>query len=131
MGSNESVSSQSSSASTSELPIEKADHPTLTTSLSSGSNSKSPLVPLSASRASGDNQPAATTAATNKEKQEQSVTGRKAKAVYPCEAEHESELSFQVGAIFSNVTPSREPGWLEGELDGKRGLIPENYVEML
>lgn len=22
-------------------------------------------------------------------------------AVYPCEAEHESELSFQVGAIFS------------------------------
>lgn len=29
------------------------------------------------------------------------------------------------------VTPSREPGWLEGELEGKRGLIPENYVEML
>ncbi|MEQ2314590.1 hypothetical protein AMECASPLE_013723 [Ameca splendens] len=65
-------------------------------------NCRSPLVTLSASRASGDNQPAATTAATNKEKQEQSVTGRKAKAVYPCEAEHESELSFQVGAIFSN-----------------------------
>uniref|UniRef100_A0A3B5LRP2 Rho GTPase-activating protein 10 n=1 Tax=Xiphophorus couchianus TaxID=32473 RepID=A0A3B5LRP2_9TELE len=97
MGSNESVSSQSSSASTSEL--EKADHPTLTASLSSGSNSR--------------------------------VTNRKAKAVYPCEAEHETELSFQVGAIFSHVVPSREPGWLEGELEGKRGLIPENYVEML
>uniref|UniRef100_A0A8C6Q355 Rho GTPase-activating protein 10 n=1 Tax=Nothobranchius furzeri TaxID=105023 RepID=A0A8C6Q355_NOTFU len=52
-------------------------------------------------------------------------------AVYPCEAEHDSELSFQVGAIFSAVTQSREPGWLEGDLDGKRGLIPENYVEML
>uniref|UniRef100_A0A8C8I3C8 Rho GTPase activating protein 10 n=1 Tax=Oncorhynchus tshawytscha TaxID=74940 RepID=A0A8C8I3C8_ONCTS len=24
-----------------------------------------------------------------------------------------------------------EPGWLEGELEGKKGLIPENYVEML
>uniref|UniRef100_A0A8C6Q520 Rho GTPase-activating protein 10 n=1 Tax=Nothobranchius furzeri TaxID=105023 RepID=A0A8C6Q520_NOTFU len=59
------------------------------------------------------------------------VTGRRAKAVYPCEAEHDSELSFQVGAIFSAVTQSREPGWLEGDLDGKRGLIPENYVEML
>uniref|UniRef100_A0A667XN26 Rho GTPase activating protein 10 n=1 Tax=Myripristis murdjan TaxID=586833 RepID=A0A667XN26_9TELE len=59
------------------------------------------------------------------------VTSRKAKAVYPCEAEHDSELSFQVGAIFNAVTPSREPGWLEGELEGKRGLIPENYVEML
>uniref|UniRef100_A0A4W6EQ57 Rho GTPase activating protein 10 n=1 Tax=Lates calcarifer TaxID=8187 RepID=A0A4W6EQ57_LATCA len=59
------------------------------------------------------------------------VTSRKAKAVYPCEAEHDSELSFQVGAIFNAVTQSREPGWLEGELEGKRGLIPENYVEML
>ncbi|XP_045928946.1 rho GTPase-activating protein 10-like isoform X1 [Micropterus dolomieu] len=61
----------------------------------------------------------------------QCVTSRKAMAVYPCEAEHDSELSFQVGAIFNAVTLSREPGWLEGELEGKRGLIPENYVEML
>uniref|UniRef100_A0A8C2IXL6 Rho GTPase-activating protein 10 n=1 Tax=Cyprinus carpio TaxID=7962 RepID=A0A8C2IXL6_CYPCA len=52
-------------------------------------------------------------------------------AVYPCEAEHDSELSFQVGAIFHDVTLSREPGWLEGVLEGKRGLIPENYVEIL
>uniref|UniRef100_A0AAR2K8X4 Rho GTPase activating protein 10 n=1 Tax=Pygocentrus nattereri TaxID=42514 RepID=A0AAR2K8X4_PYGNA len=59
------------------------------------------------------------------------VTLMKAKAVYPCEAEHDSELSFQVGAIFHAVTLSREPGWLEGELEGKRGLIPENYVEIL
>ncbi|KTG33749.1 hypothetical protein cypCar_00003822 [Cyprinus carpio] len=29
------------------------------------------------------------------------------------------------------VTISREPGWLEGVLEGKRGLIPENYVEIL
>uniref|UniRef100_A0A8C9TC28 Rho GTPase activating protein 10 n=1 Tax=Scleropages formosus TaxID=113540 RepID=A0A8C9TC28_SCLFO len=60
-----------------------------------------------------------------------SVTNRKAKAVYPCEAEHDSELSFDVGAIFDDVIFSREPGWLEGELEGRRGLIPENYVEML
>uniref|UniRef100_A0A672G0K2 Rho GTPase-activating protein 10 n=1 Tax=Salarias fasciatus TaxID=181472 RepID=A0A672G0K2_SALFA len=99
MGSNESVSSQSSSASAPETPVERTDHPPLGTSLSSGSNS--------------------------------SVTSRKAKAVYPCEAEHDSELSFQVGTIFNAVTHSREPGWLEGELEGKRGLIPENYVEWL
>uniref|UniRef100_A0A671KPH4 Rho GTPase activating protein 10 n=1 Tax=Sinocyclocheilus anshuiensis TaxID=1608454 RepID=A0A671KPH4_9TELE len=60
-----------------------------------------------------------------------SVTLMKAKAVYPCEAEHDSELSFQVGAIFHDVTLSREPGWLEGVLEGKRGLIPENYVDIL
>uniref|UniRef100_A0A673I3Q6 Rho GTPase-activating protein 10-like n=1 Tax=Sinocyclocheilus rhinocerous TaxID=307959 RepID=A0A673I3Q6_9TELE len=62
---------------------------------------------------------------------ERLVTLMKAKAVYPCEAEHDSELSFQVGAIFHDVTLSREPGWLEGVLEGKRGLIPENYVQIL
>lgn len=32
---------------------------------------------------------------------------------------------------YFTVTDSKEPGWLEGELDGKRGLIPKNYVVML
>ncbi|KAG8592368.1 hypothetical protein GDO81_000476 [Engystomops pustulosus] len=59
------------------------------------------------------------------------LPGRKAKAVYPCEAEHSSELSFQVGEIFENVHISREPGWLEGTLNGRRGLIPQNYVQFL
>ncbi|XP_041049898.1 rho GTPase-activating protein 10 isoform X1 [Carcharodon carcharias] len=59
------------------------------------------------------------------------VPNHKAKAVYSCEAEHYSELSFKVGAIFENVHSSREPGWLEGTLNGKTGLIPENYVEFL
>ncbi|XP_051534275.1 rho GTPase-activating protein 26-like isoform X2 [Myxocyprinus asiaticus] len=54
---------------------------------------------------------------------------RKARALYACKAEHDSELSFIAGTIFENVHPSREPGWLEGTLDGKTGLIPENYVE--
>ncbi|KAM7332896.1 hypothetical protein ACRRTK_009604 [Alexandromys fortis] len=59
------------------------------------------------------------------------VTNRKARAVYPCEAEHSSELSFEIGAIFEDVQTSREPGWLEGTLNGKRGLIPQNYVKLL
>ncbi|MEJ1286139.1 Rho GTPase activating protein 10 [Cricetulus griseus] len=59
------------------------------------------------------------------------VINRKARAVYPCEAEHSSELSFEIGAIFEDVQTSREPGWLEGTLNGKRGLIPQNYVKLL
>uniref|UniRef100_A0A3P8YDR9 Rho GTPase-activating protein 10 n=1 Tax=Esox lucius TaxID=8010 RepID=A0A3P8YDR9_ESOLU len=102
LGSNESVSSQSSGATASETPPEKANHDPLLSSLCPGDS----------------------TGVTG-------GSGRRAKAVYPCEAEYDSELSFQVGAIFSAVAPSREPGWLEGELEGKRGLIPENYVEML
>ncbi|XP_016068018.1 PREDICTED: rho GTPase-activating protein 26-like [Miniopterus natalensis] len=31
----------------------------------------------------------------------------------------------------AGVHPSQEPGWLEGTLNGKTGLIPENYVEFL
>ncbi|XP_031427629.1 rho GTPase-activating protein 26 isoform X8 [Clupea harengus] len=56
---------------------------------------------------------------------------RKARALYACKAEHDSELSFIAGTIFDNVHSSREPGWLEGTLDGRTGLIPENYVEFL
>ncbi|AWO99961.1 putative rho GTPase-activating protein 26 [Scophthalmus maximus] len=60
-----------------------------------------------------------------------SIAGRKARALYACKAEHDSELSFIAGTIFDNVHASREPGWLEGTLDGRTGLIPENYVEFL
>uniref|UniRef100_A0A8C9T591 Rho GTPase activating protein 26 n=1 Tax=Scleropages formosus TaxID=113540 RepID=A0A8C9T591_SCLFO len=60
-----------------------------------------------------------------------SPTARKARALYACKAEHPSELSFSAGTIFDNVHPSREPGWLEGTLDGRTGLIPENYVEFV
>uniref|UniRef100_A0A8C3FYW4 Rho GTPase-activating protein 26 n=1 Tax=Cyclopterus lumpus TaxID=8103 RepID=A0A8C3FYW4_CYCLU len=59
------------------------------------------------------------------------MAGRKARALYACKAEHNSELSFIAGTIFENVHSSREPGWLEGTLDGRTGLIPENYLEFL
>uniref|UniRef100_A0A3Q2C672 Rho GTPase-activating protein 42 n=1 Tax=Cyprinodon variegatus TaxID=28743 RepID=A0A3Q2C672_CYPVA len=57
--------------------------------------------------------------------------GRDAKAMYSCEAEHSNELSFPQGALFSNVYPSVEPGWLQATYEGKTGLIPENYVVYL
>uniref|UniRef100_A0A665UK95 Rho GTPase-activating protein 26 n=1 Tax=Echeneis naucrates TaxID=173247 RepID=A0A665UK95_ECHNA len=59
------------------------------------------------------------------------IASRKARALYACKAEHDSELSFIAGTVFENVHASREPGWLEGTLDGRTGLIPENYVEFL
>ncbi|KAM6316508.1 rho GTPase-activating protein 42 [Aegotheles albertisi] len=58
-------------------------------------------------------------------------SGRQAKAMYSCKAEHSHELSFPQGAIFSNVYPSVEPGWLKATYEGKTGLIPENYVVFL
>lgn len=56
------------------------------------------------------------------------ISGREAKALYSCEAEHSHELSFPQGALFTNVYPSVEPGWLQATYKGKTGLIPENYI---
>nr|XP_020651658.1 rho GTPase-activating protein 42 isoform X1 [Pogona vitticeps] len=58
----------------------------------------------------------------------QTPPGRQAKAMYSCKAEHSHELSFPQGAIFSNVYPSVEPGWLKATYEGNTGLVPENYV---
>ena len=33
--------------------------------------------------------------------------------------------------FFISVRVSKEPGWLEGTIDGKTGLLPENYVEFI
>ncbi|XP_064026526.1 rho GTPase-activating protein 42 [Pogoniulus pusillus] len=63
--------------------------------------------------------------------QKQVSSGRQAKAMYSCKAEHSHELSFPQGAIFSNVYPSVEPGWLKATYEGKTGLVPENYVVFL
>ncbi|XP_053312489.1 rho GTPase-activating protein 42 [Spea bombifrons] len=61
----------------------------------------------------------------------QSPSGRYAKAMYSCKAEHSHELSFPQGAIFTNVYRSVEPGWLKATYEGKTGLVPENYVAFL
>lgn len=71
------------------------------------------------------------TSSTSSDSSPISTPFRKAKALYACQAEHDSELSFTAGTVFDNVHPSQEPGWLEGTLNGKTGLIPENYVEFL
>ncbi|KAF5300015.1 hypothetical protein FQR65_LT09271 [Abscondita terminalis] len=60
-----------------------------------------------------------------------STSVRRVRTLYACLGENDGELSFEPNQIITNVKPSQEPGWLEGTLNGKTGLIPENYVEML
>lgn len=76
---------------------------------------------------------------------------RRVRTLYACMAENDGELSFEPNQIITNgekfkrefklkqltkckfisVRQSHEPGWLEGTLHGKSGLIPENYVEVI
>ncbi|XP_021359394.1 uncharacterized protein LOC110454287 isoform X2 [Mizuhopecten yessoensis] len=45
-------------------------------------------------------------------------------------AEQEDELTIKVGDILKNVTMS-EGGWWEGELSGKVGMFPDNFVKVI
>ncbi|XP_062513890.1 rho GTPase-activating protein 26-like [Corticium candelabrum] len=56
---------------------------------------------------------------------------RQAQTLYDCHADNVNELSFEAGQIVQNVRPSKEPGWLQGTINGRSGLIPENYVQMI
>jgi len=52
----------------------------------------------------------------------------KAKALYPYDGQTQDELSFPEGAIL--LIHKKDPGgWWEGEINGKRGWIPANYVQ--
>ncbi|XP_047126257.1 rho GTPase-activating protein 26 isoform X2 [Hydra vulgaris] len=55
----------------------------------------------------------------------------KVRTKYTCIAENSAELTFNAGAIITNVRSSTENGWLIGTLNGKTGLIPENYCERI
>ncbi|KRX14683.1 SH3 domain-containing kinase-binding protein 1, partial [Trichinella nelsoni] len=51
------------------------------------------------------------------------------KANYCYEAENDDELTLQVGDIVAVLKKDCEdPGWWYGELNGKRGVFPDNFV---
>ncbi|XP_068133598.1 rho GTPase-activating protein 26 isoform X2 [Hyperolius riggenbachi] len=104
-------------------------HPKNISGLLSSSLNPSPTSPMTCPMFSAPSSPMPTSSTSNDSSP--ASLPRKAKALYACKAEHDSELSFTAGTLFENVHASQEPGWLEGTLNGKTGLIPENYVEFL
>ena len=49
--------------------------------------------------------------------------------LFDYDAQHDDELTLRVGQVLNNVRIVDE-GWAEGELLGKKGLFPDNFVEM-
>ncbi|NXI42459.1 CD2AP protein, partial [Galbula dea] len=48
---------------------------------------------------------------------------------YDYDAVHDDELTIRAGEVIRNVKKLEEEGWLEGELHGKRGVFPDNFVK--
>lgn len=40
------------------------------------------------------------------------------------------ELTVKTGDVLKNVTKANEEGWLHGELRGKWGIFPVNFVKV-
>ncbi|MGH0127375.1 UNVERIFIED_CONTAM: hypothetical protein FKN15_077527 [Acipenser sinensis] len=53
-----------------------------------------------------------------------------ARALLGLSAQLEEELDFIEGDIIT-IIRIPEPGWFEGELEGRRGIFPEGFVELL
>uniref|UniRef100_A0A8C9S7F5 Dynamin-binding protein n=1 Tax=Scleropages formosus TaxID=113540 RepID=A0A8C9S7F5_SCLFO len=53
-----------------------------------------------------------------------------ARALMGLSAQLEEELDFREGDIIT-IVGVPEPGWLEGELESRRGVFPEGFVELL
>ena len=52
------------------------------------------------------------------------------RALYTYAGQHDDELAFNAGDIISLISKDEE-AWWKGELDGRVGVFPSNYVEEL
>ena len=58
-------------------------------------------------------------------------TGHRAKVLFEYSPENDDELQLNVGEIITDIQYDAEDGWLEGSLNGRRGVFPDNFVEIL
>ncbi|KAF9113464.1 HOG (high osmolarity glycerol) pathway protein [Mortierella sp. AM989] len=66
----------------------------------------------------------------DQKQEEEDRTQGHARGLYDFDAENSSELNFREGE-FLWIHCRQFPGWFLGEMDGKTGLVPENYVQLL
>jgi len=57
--------------------------------------------------------------------------GVKVRALYDYEAAEDDELDFKAGDTFEKLEDEDEQGWCKGRKDGKVGLYPANYIEVI
>ncbi|XP_030047510.1 SH3 domain-containing protein 19 isoform X2 [Microcaecilia unicolor] len=75
-------------------------------------------------------QPCAGSAVGTKSLETQRWTKAKAKALYDFCGENEEELSFKAGDLITELE-SVDDDWMTGELRGRTGIFPKNFVKIL
>ena len=58
------------------------------------------------------------------------LIGRQARVTFSYKPEQDDELTLEVGDIITNIVDV-DIGWCEGELKGRKGMFPNNFVEMI
>lgn len=58
------------------------------------------------------------------------LSGAEVVAEYDYDALHEDELTLRPGDVIKDVHYVEEDGWMEGDLNGRRGLFPDNFVKV-
>ncbi|XP_068438124.1 SH3 domain-containing kinase-binding protein 1 isoform X1 [Clinocottus analis] len=54
------------------------------------------------------------------------------KVLFPYEAQNEDELALKEGEIITIITKEcADAGWWKGEIGGRRGVFPDNFVKLL
>ena len=56
---------------------------------------------------------------------------QKARVTFDYDPDQEDELKMKVGEIVVVTDKKIFDGWMQGELNGKTGLFPDNFVELL
>uniref|UniRef100_A0A670YJR0 SH3 domain-containing kinase-binding protein 1 n=1 Tax=Pseudonaja textilis TaxID=8673 RepID=A0A670YJR0_PSETE len=82
----------------------------------------------------GKRMPTATTVqeATKTELDSRTKMKEYCKVIFPYEAQNEDELTIREGDIVTLVNKDCiDAGWWEGELNGRRGVFPDNFVKLL
>ncbi|XP_044090368.1 SH3 domain-containing kinase-binding protein 1 isoform X10 [Neovison vison] len=76
--------------------------------------------------------PAAATPDPTKPEMDRTKTKDYCKVIFPYEAQNDDELTIKEGDIVTLINKDCiDVGWWEGELNGRRGVFPDNFVKLL